>query len=87
MAEPGKAGFFQELKQRSVVRVAAMYLVSGWVILQLAEVTFPIFELSLGAYRLVLWLLVMRLLMIGVRCWSGPRSSRRPRPDQRRSAE
>ena len=59
MAEPGKAGFFQELKQRSVVRVAAMYLVSGWVILQLAEVTFPIFELSLGAYRLVLWLLVL----------------------------
>ena len=59
MAAPGKAGFFQELKQRSVVRVAAMYLVSGWVILQLAEVTFPIFELPLGAYRLVLWLLVL----------------------------
>ncbi len=59
MAEPGKSSFLQELKQRSVVRVAAMYLVSGWVILQLAEVTFPIFELSLGAYRLVLWLLVL----------------------------
>ena len=36
-----------------------MYLVSGWVILQLAEVTFPIFELPLGAYRLVLWLLAL----------------------------
>ena len=36
-----------------------MYAVSGWVVLQIAEVTFPIFELPLGAYRLVLWLLIL----------------------------
>jgi TolB-like protein/Flp pilus assembly protein TadD len=70
MAAPGKAGFFQELKQRSVVRVAAMYLVSGWVILQLAEVTFPIFELSLGAYRLVLWLLVLGFPITVALAWT-----------------
>jgi len=37
--------FFEELKRRSVVRVAILYGVATWLILQIADVLFP----NLGA--------------------------------------
>jgi hypothetical protein len=30
-----------ELKRRNVIRVAVLYLVAGWVVLQVADVLFP----------------------------------------------
>jgi hypothetical protein len=38
MAQEPKRNLFQELKTRSVFRVAAMYLVIGWVLLQFIDV-------------------------------------------------
>ncbi len=51
--------FFGELKRRNVYRVAAMYAVVAWVLLQVADVTFPIFQVPDWSYRLVVWLLLL----------------------------
>jgi len=33
--------FFEELKRRKVIRVAATYAVVSWILMQIGEVTFP----------------------------------------------
>jgi hypothetical protein len=69
VSESGKGGFLQELKQRNVVRVAIMYAVSAFVVLQLADVTFPVFELPDWTYRLVIWLLGLGFPLALVLAW------------------
>ena len=64
-----KPGFLEELKQRSVVRVAIMYGVSAFVILQLADVTFPVFELPDWTHRLVIWLLILGFPLALLLAW------------------
>lgn len=41
----------EELQRRHVFRVAASYAIVAWVLLQLAEITFPAFQLSDAALR------------------------------------
>jgi TolB-like protein/Tfp pilus assembly protein PilF len=48
-----------ELKRRNVIRVALLYLVAGWVILQVAELLFDVLKLPDWTSRLVLGLLVL----------------------------
>ena len=43
--------FFNELKRRNVFRVAAAYLVSAWLIIQVVETTFPPFGFGDAAIR------------------------------------
>ncbi|MCZ6761501.1 MAG: hypothetical protein O7C03_00710, partial [Gammaproteobacteria bacterium] len=45
-------GFFNELKRRNVVRVAVMYLVFGWVLIQLTDILFPMFGIPEWGGRL-----------------------------------
>lgn len=52
-----------------MVRVAVMYAVSTFVILQLADVTFPVFELPDWSYRLVIWLLALGFPLALVLAW------------------
>ena len=40
-----KNPFFQELKKRNVYRVATVYAIVGWLIIQVADVIFPYFGL------------------------------------------
>ncbi|MCH7894326.1 MAG: tetratricopeptide repeat protein [Proteobacteria bacterium] len=40
----GNGGFFQELKRRNVFRVAAVYGVVGWLLVEVASVIFPTFN-------------------------------------------
>jgi hypothetical protein len=35
---------FAELKRRNVIRVALFYIVSAWLVLQVAETVLPLFE-------------------------------------------
>jgi adenylate cyclase len=37
--------FFAELKRRNVYKVALAYLVSGWLLLEIASIVFPLFEM------------------------------------------
>ena len=40
-----KNHLFQELKKRNVYRVATVYAIAGWLIIQVADVIFPYFGL------------------------------------------
>ncbi len=40
------ASLFQELKRRNVVRVAAAYIVVGWLVVQIARLLFEAFGTS-----------------------------------------
>ncbi len=44
-------GFIGELKRRNVLRVAAFYAGAGWLLVQIATQVFPFFNISNGAVR------------------------------------
>jgi hypothetical protein len=48
-----------ELRRRNVFHTALLYLVAGWVLMQVAELLFDVLELPSWAPRLVLGLLVL----------------------------
>ncbi len=50
---------FEELKRRSVFKVAAAYLVVGWVLVQVADTIAPMMSLPDTAPRYVLFLLIV----------------------------
>jgi len=51
--------FIAELQRRNVIRMAFLYLVASWVILQVADVVFPVLDVPDWGLRLVLGLLVV----------------------------
>lgn len=48
-----------ELKRRNVYKVAAAYLVAGWLLIQIATQVFPFFEIPNWAVRLVVLILIL----------------------------
>lgn len=48
-----KPTFFSELKRRQIYRGGVMYVVAGWVIVQVATQVFPYFDIPTWAIRLV----------------------------------
>ena len=63
------SSFYNELKRRNVVRVAVMYLVFGWVLLQLSDIIFPMFDIPEWGGRLVLILLGMGFPLALIFAW------------------
>ena len=61
--------FIEELRQRNVFRVATVYAVASWVILQLADVIFPAIGLPDTAIRYVLLGLVILAPAVLVFAW------------------
>ena len=51
--------FFQELQSKRIYRVAGGYLVSAWVILQVAAIVFPSLELPSWTMKVVLDVLLL----------------------------
>ena len=51
--------FFEELKRRNVVRMAVLYAVASWLLLQVADVLLDQLDVPGWAFRLVLGLLVL----------------------------
>ncbi|MGB5211804.1 MAG: hypothetical protein WBP60_14890, partial [Gammaproteobacteria bacterium] len=51
--------FIAELQRRNVIRMAFLYLVASWVVLQVADVVFPVLDVPEWGLRLVLGLLVV----------------------------
>jgi adenylate cyclase len=49
-----ESGFFAELRRRNVFRVAAMYAVVGWLLIQIGESTFEALGLPEGSLRLLI---------------------------------
>ena len=54
-----RPGLFEELKRRNVFRVAAMYAVAAWLLIQIGEATFDALGLPEGSQRLLIVLVAM----------------------------
>ena len=50
--------FFEELKRRNVYKVAIAYLVSSWLILQVASILLPTFEAPLWVMQVITYILL-----------------------------
>ena len=55
----GIAAFWTELKRRHVVRVAMVYAIVGWLVIQVANATFSDFGIPVWAYRFVVLMVVL----------------------------
>ena len=58
-----------ELKRRNVFRVALLYLVAAWVILQVAQLLFEVLKLPDWTSRLVLGLLALGFPLALIFSW------------------
>jgi adenylate cyclase len=63
-------GFIHKLSQRGVIKVAIAYLVISWLIMQLADVTFPLLRLPDWTVTLVLVLLIVGFPIAMVLAWA-----------------
>src|SRR4029453_19425397 len=61
--------FISELKRRNVIRVALLYLVVGWIILQVTELLADVLKLPDWTSRLVLSLLVLGFVPALIFSW------------------
>ena len=61
--------FWNELKRRKVVRVAAAYLLVGWLLIQIADVTLEPLHLPEWADTLVIWLIALGFPIAIVLAW------------------
>ena len=62
--------FFSELKKRKVMRVAVVYLVAGWLIMQVGEVMFPALRLPEWALSLSAVLLILGFPVALILSWA-----------------
>ena len=60
---------FEELNRRNVLRVAAAYVVTSWLVVQVVETLFPVYGVSDEAIRLVVNILAIGLLPVLVLSW------------------
>jgi small-conductance mechanosensitive channel len=60
---------FQELKRRNVIRIAILYLVSSWVLLQLADVLSSLLNAPEFAGSIVVMLLVLGFFPALIFAW------------------
>lgn len=61
--------FFSELKRRQIYRGGVMYVVAGWVIVQVSTTLFPIFHIPDWAIRLIVVLIMLGFPLALVALW------------------
>ncbi len=61
--------FFRELKRRNVLRVAAAYVAVAWLVIQVVETLFPVFNLSDDAIRIVVVMLIIGFVPAAIFAW------------------
>lgn len=61
---------FAELKRRNVLRVAAAYIVTGWLIIQVVETVLPAYGYGDAAIRLVVTLFAIGLIPVLIFAWA-----------------
>jgi TolB-like protein/tetratricopeptide (TPR) repeat protein len=64
------ANILAELKRRNVFKVATIYVVVSWLLLQVAATVFPIFDIPLWASRLLVLLLGLGFPIAVVLAWA-----------------
>jgi hypothetical protein len=60
---------FKELKRRNVIRMAVLYIVAGWVVLQIADVLFDPLGLPAWTFWMVLGLLLLGFPLALIFAW------------------
>ena len=60
---------FEELKRRNVIRVAVLYLVSSWVLLQLTDVLSSLLNVPESAGSIVVLLLILGFFPVVIFAW------------------
>ncbi len=68
--DSGPASFWSELKRRKVFRVASVYVVTGWIIIQVASSTFESFGIPLWAFRFVALMVILGLPLAIILTWA-----------------
>jgi hypothetical protein len=63
------ASFFEELKRRNVLRVAAAYGVVAWIIIEAGSVLLPTFGASESAFQIYVVLVLAGLVIALVLAW------------------
>ena len=61
---------FGELKRRNVFRVGAAYLVSSWLLIEIADIMFPAFGFPQGALKWLVGALVLGLIPLLLFSWA-----------------
>lgn len=61
--------FFSEIRRRNVLRVAALYVVASWLVMQVADVVISLLELPSGTGRLIFIVLAIGLPVALVFSW------------------
>ncbi len=61
---------FEELKRRNVIRVAVLYLVSSWVLLQLTDVLSSLLNVPESAGSIVVLLLILGFVPVVIFAWA-----------------
>jgi TolB-like protein/Tfp pilus assembly protein PilF len=64
------SGFFEEVRQRKVYRIAAVYIVAAGFIIQIASAAFPAWELPNWSLRLVIVLLLIGFPIALILAWA-----------------
>ena len=67
--ERGVLSIFTELKRRNVIRVALLYVLAAWILLQVAGLLFGLLELPSWAGKLVLGLLLLGFPLVLLFSW------------------
>ena len=62
--------FWHELKRRKVIRVATVYMLTGWIIIQVADSTFDGFGIPDWAFRFVILMVVLGLPVALILAWA-----------------
>lgn len=62
--------FFQELKRRNVFKVASIYAVTAWLIIQIVATTFPMFEFPTWSQRLIVVLILIGFPIALILAWA-----------------
>ncbi len=62
--------FFTELKRRNVLRVAFVYLVAAWLILQVADLIVPILGVPEWSSKLIFLLLILGFPISLILAWA-----------------
>src|SRR5512141_2943907 len=61
--------FFEELKRRNVLRMAGLYLVGAWIVVQVCSTVLPAFDFPSWSLRAVIVLLAAGFLPVMVFSW------------------
>jgi len=66
----GLAAFWSELKRRKIFRVASVYIITGWIIIQVASATFSDFGIPIWAYRFVVLMVALGFPLAVILAWA-----------------